>query len=259
MDKAKLRLLSNFIYKMQAETDDFSFRKYILDMITMIIPCDQASFYLAFENEGKLILEDNPVLFNISEQAIERYGKKYVADDYVLWLINNTTETVFRETDFFEDNIRMNTEYYKNMYLQHDIHYSLQACLCYSNKLVGLITLFRKKDSGDFSEDDLFWLELLQKHISKKLYELRFSYGRSDETIRALEKNSFQGQAAERAKITSREQEIIDFILEGYTNEEIADLLFISANTVKKHLSNIYIKLGIKSRWELLKLKQKNE
>jgi len=51
--------------------------------------------------------------------------------------------------------------------------------------------------------------------------------------------------------ITQREKEVIILILEGKSNKEIEDVLFISYSTVKNHLSNIYRKLNIYSRLEL--------
>jgi two-component system, NarL family, nitrate/nitrite response regulator NarL len=51
--------------------------------------------------------------------------------------------------------------------------------------------------------------------------------------------------------LTSREVEIIAAIKEGNSNREIASKLAISEETVKRHLSNIYGKLGVSSRLEL--------
>jgi two-component system, NarL family, nitrate/nitrite response regulator NarL len=53
------------------------------------------------------------------------------------------------------------------------------------------------------------------------------------------------------AALTSRESEIVSAIREGNSNKEIASRLSISEETVKRHLSNIYAKLGISSRLEL--------
>lgn len=51
--------------------------------------------------------------------------------------------------------------------------------------------------------------------------------------------------------LTTREVEIISAIREGNSNREIASKLAISEETVKRHLSNIYGKLGVSSRLEL--------
>ena len=50
--------------------------------------------------------------------------------------------------------------------------------------------------------------------------------------------------------LTRREAEILVWIARGKTNNEIADLLYISLRTVKKHLEHIYQKLGVESRTE---------
>jgi len=55
-----------------------------------------------------------------------------------------------------------------------------------------------------------------------------------------------------RYHITKREAEIIELILDGMNNKEIQDKLFISFHTVKNHVSNIYRKLNVKSRHEMV-------
>lgn len=47
--------------------------------------------------------------------------------------------------------------------------------------------------------------------------------------------------------MTERENEIIVLIAEGYTNDQIADLLFLSKHTVNTHRKNILHKLGVKN------------
>jgi DNA-binding CsgD family transcriptional regulator len=52
--------------------------------------------------------------------------------------------------------------------------------------------------------------------------------------------------------ITGREREIIQKVIEGRSNAEIAQELFISLATVKTHLHNIYQKIDVDSRYDLL-------
>lgn len=50
------------------------------------------------------------------------------------------------------------------------------------------------------------------------------------------------------ALLTKREREVLDLIGYGHSNVDIAQMLFISENTVKDHTKSIYRKLGVHSR-----------
>ncbi|HYU47671.1 MAG TPA: response regulator transcription factor [Terriglobales bacterium] len=69
----------------------------------------------------------------------------------------------------------------------------------------------------------------------------------------------FEPEPSAGAGLTLRESEIVSAIREGYSNKEIASKLSISEETVKRHLSNIYAKLGISSRLELATLSMRHD
>ena len=54
-------------------------------------------------------------------------------------------------------------------------------------------------------------------------------------------------------KISNREREIIELILDGMSNADIEKALYISPHTVKNHIYNIYQKLGVKNRVQISK------
>ncbi len=51
--------------------------------------------------------------------------------------------------------------------------------------------------------------------------------------------------------LSEREQQVLGYIMQGYTLPQVAEKLFISLNTVKTHGSSIYRKLGVNTRQEL--------
>lgn len=57
--------------------------------------------------------------------------------------------------------------------------------------------------------------------------------------------------------LTNREKEIVDYISMGLSNKEIGEKLFISSNTVKNHVYNIYKKVNVKNKVELINLVNK--
>ena len=59
---------------------------------------------------------------------------------------------------------------------------------------------------------------------------------------------------AEEHFLTVRERKVLELCYEGMTNPEIAEALYISMNTVKRHLHNIFEKLDVSTRIELIHL-----
>jgi two-component system, NarL family, nitrate/nitrite response regulator NarL len=59
------------------------------------------------------------------------------------------------------------------------------------------------------------------------------------------------GRDRERSPLSQREREIVSLVAQGYKNKEMAEKMFISEQTVKNHLHNIFDKLGVSDRLEL--------
>jgi len=60
-----------------------------------------------------------------------------------------------------------------------------------------------------------------------------------------------QGLREQGAALSVREREIVGLIAQGFKNKDMAERLFISEQTVKNHLHNIFDKLGVSDRLEL--------
>jgi ATP/maltotriose-dependent transcriptional regulator MalT len=61
-------------------------------------------------------------------------------------------------------------------------------------------------------------------------------------------------KASDESVLSRRERQVLDLVAEGRTNQEVAQLLFISPVTVKAHLRHIYEKLGVRNRVEAARL-----
>src|SRR6266853_4116714 len=60
-----------------------------------------------------------------------------------------------------------------------------------------------------------------------------------------------QQRDRERSPLSQREREIVALVAQGFKNKEMAEKMFISEQTVKNHLHNIFDKLGVSDRLEL--------
>jgi len=71
------------------------------------------------------------------------------------------------------------------------------------------------------------------------------------EVINAFKKSSEGGGRKDKPLLSDREREIVQLVAQGFRNREIGEKLFISEQTVKNHLHNIFDKLGVSDRLEL--------
>lgn len=60
--------------------------------------------------------------------------------------------------------------------------------------------------------------------------------------------------ARERLFLTPREQELLQLVVEGYTNKEIAVKLFLGVETINSYRKNLLLKLGVKNTAAMVKL-----
>ena len=84
----------------------------------------------------------------------------------------------------------------------------------------------------DFSDRDKLVLETLQPHLVQLT---------RNAAARQLESGSL-------AALTPREREVLLWVARGKSNREIAAILYLAPGTVRKHLDNVYEKLGVSNR-----------
>ena len=65
--------------------------------------------------------------------------------------------------------------------------------------------------------------------------------------------------AVQEYGLTKREETILRLLLAGLSNDEICEKLVITVNTLKKHVLNIYRKLGIRNRVQMFKMIREKE
>ncbi|BDR15716.1 LuxR C-terminal-related transcriptional regulator [Vibrio sp. STUT-A11] len=101
-----------------------------------------------------------------------------------------------------------------------------------------------------YTSDDV---QMLQTGIDKILQgDMWFSRKFSQQYITHLRQNSKPVYKQAPSILTKRELQIITFLAMGASNQQIAKQLFVSENTVKTHLHNIFKKIEVKNRVQAL-------
>jgi DNA-binding NarL/FixJ family response regulator len=94
--------------------------------------------------------------------------------------------------------------------------------------------------------------ELLLKSIrTVHAGEIWLDKKKTSDVIEAFKKSAEAGPRREKPLLSDREKEIVQLVAQGFRNREIGEKLFISEQTVKNHLHNIFDKLGVSDRLEL--------
>ncbi|HAK79095.1 MAG TPA: helix-turn-helix transcriptional regulator [Runella sp.] len=63
----------------------------------------------------------------------------------------------------------------------------------------------------------------------------------------AINENELQ-----KLNLSTREYEVLQLLAQGYSNAEIAERLFLSLSTIKTHVSNLFVKMDVKSRTQAI-------
>jgi DNA-binding CsgD family transcriptional regulator len=85
------------------------------------------------------------------------------------------------------------------------------------------------------------WLDSGSPTLTRRVAGRRLTVDRSGDALLLEELRDELG-------LTQRERQILAWVARGKTNPEIAEILWIAPTTVRKHLENIYAKLGVRTR-----------
>jgi len=134
----------------------------------------------------------------------------------------------------------LSTEYFiRRSDRKNAIHSLLEAMEIASDENLLGFFVFSYVNINDLFED-VFKIHATSKtNISKKFI---------DNLKLGLEKRKNLNKSNYEAIISTRELDTLKLIAQNFSNQEIADKLFISLNTVKTHLKNIYLKLEVDNR-----------
>jgi predicted ATPase/DNA-binding CsgD family transcriptional regulator len=128
------------------------------------------------------------------------------------------------------------------------------APLIFNDRLLGVLYLDSQLLRDLFNEKDLEMLNVFTTQAALTLEHALLYEKMKTRNQKEEKKTASREELWEKYNITKREREIIDLVLQGYTNKEISKKIFVSLITVKMHLHNIYQKAEVKNRVELVNI-----
>lgn len=179
---------------------------------------------------------------NIPEDHLQKYIDFYSSVDYNWWYIRQEQlrqdAYVVKGTDVAPPEIIENSIIHQEWEAPLGVFYTVCICIASKGELYGYISIMRPKEYGDYTEEEVNFLENINFHLSKRFHD---SYPNGLVFLN----NITESNLASRYLLTHREAEIVTLLQMGLSRDEIADQLSISPYTLKKHIANIYSKLGV--------------
>lgn len=234
----EVKTISDILLDLYSIDDSKELKKNFLTDIKMLVPYDQSSFQ-TFEPNNDNMIVDEAVFVDVNENMLPLFNDINSETDYLKNLFNHKNSIVYVETDILNQNVRKNAGFYKTFLKPQNLEYSCGIVLIKDRKNLGIVSLFRSEYWGDFDEKEVFILDILKSHLANMVINCMFVGEKPIHIDNEL--------------LTAREKEITELILKGYTNEEIADTLYITVSTTKKHVYNIFNKYGVNNRMSLIK------
>ena len=242
--------LNDLIVTINNISDSASMRTALLQKLMTLIDFDFSEFDIATnKNPIKPQLVD-PIMvskFNrkFEEEFIYQYENVFAPMDYVNWVFMSAESLVYRESDLLNEEVRKQSPFYINYLKVFDLVYISGIVLASKGRFHGAISLYKQEKNGDFSDKDVYILKQLMPHLHARFDLEKQNSNKSEKSLSFMLKNLYS--------LTNREIEIMGYIYKGFSNAEISKNTLITVNTVKKHIYNIYEKLVIQNRTQLVK------
>lgn len=243
-------VLNNIVYQIYAENNIKIMRENFLIQMRLVLEYDNADFYIVKEADGHTLGE--PVYYSHTPLPNVNTTDKWEGIEYSRGFMYGGKSQVYKETEILPEEKRVETTYYKKFFSPNGLHYAVTMIIAKNNQFLGVITFFRTKEHEDFGYEDLLVLDIVKEHLALRLYKEFQLEGVSKDKLTVH-------QCVNTYNLTKREETILRKLMDGDENEKICGELKITNNTLKKHILNIYKKLGISNRVQMFKMIREKE
>lgn len=189
-----------------------------------------SKIYIANGNFSKAILTMQ-IVNKLADSILNIEKQKAIADIETKYQVKEKNKTI--------EVLRLEEELHVKQIRNQTIFIVLLSVIF---GLIILVLVFRSRQN-----------RLQAKHLRLELHNYLLRIDEMQSEIKEKETKQFSGDKLKHFDLTEREIEVLNLISQGYKNAEIADTLFVSQNTIKTHIKNIYVKLDVKNRVEAIK------
>jgi DNA-binding CsgD family transcriptional regulator len=240
MTDTDIHALLDVFDRCRPAADDDIFYADVLTGLRELIPCDDITFQLMD------VAEQRARIMCVTDDGVQRQDTVGATDEYlqVFWqefweedgcagpLLTGDYSTLLHHAEQWSPRAWANTPL-GSMYSELGVRDEVLVPMTPLGGVDRRLLLFRGQDSPDFSEREKAMLALARPHVAEL-------HTRRDRELRGV------------PNLTPRQWEVLRQVAKGSSNTQIARTLGVSEATVRKHLENVFLRLGVQSRTEAL-------
>ncbi|GGK60242.1 helix-turn-helix transcriptional regulator [Amphritea balenae] len=214
------------------------FQRKALELVNSLLQLSESVFFLVepdMQHRGAVVFNRRS---NIEKEYSASYGKMdplnperfHSSEERVVTLDSQMAPHLLKQTIYFQEfMVPNNHRYVADMFFRHQ------------GQIIAVLTMLRKEELGDFSTTELTLLNNLQPFLEYSL-----------QSVYLPQRGQERQSVSDKYGLTEREIDVVELLLSGVTNKEIAIELSLGLATVKTHLHHIFQKTEVQSRSELV-------
>jgi len=236
LNERHLNALRDLVFACKLTTSAVTLPWELIDGLCSLLRCDEMVFIgLDYGAQSHYFVQssrDGNQKFTTAfdEGSSDPFWQHFSSSTHHAPWIPDDVASVTKPTDFLTEKEWRNLPLYVECFREGPkTSHELMMCLP-DGRGRQLRLLCWRNPGRDFTERERFDLQLLLPHI-----EAAYRRGERQRLT---------------AQLTARQRELLGFVGEGYTNQQIGRRMGLAEGTVRTHLNNIYARLGVRSRVE---------
>lgn len=172
MEKNDFLLYNEIIYHIHTCQDMDDLKRSILAQVKLMIPYTYASLIVVeIDPETREIRHSDPFCLPDSFTALEEAWIDRDHQDESFWVSHAPESIVVRSSDLTGE-ARLESPIFQELYQQYNIYDTMSMNLAYDHQVMALLTLYRTRADGVFTDQEAFYLRALAGHVNYAYYTM---------------------------------------------------------------------------------------
>ncbi len=249
ISEKKYQQLLTVIEHLSGGIDSFDIREKAGIALLDLLGADYFASYVWSADEERFC---DRVFVNMDQHNMDRYDAYFQFHDPITSELQKYNRAV-SVNEVMPQKELVKTEFFNDFLASDGLYYGVNLYVYEGDDNIGDIRVWRNRDRPNFDRETLCLLDMIKPHFCNAMKNIRLFARQSSSGISAQVTLSSKNESlcmalVSQYALTRREAEVAAEMIQGQSDQQIADKFFVSFSTVRTHIKHIYEKTGVHSR-----------